>query len=78
MKKHRWYADIGVLSLNNPEIAQGILALRTPSFLCFDFMYGIRERAVHSVTCTCLSWAFVKYCVCPSFPFGIEGGWGGM
>ena len=29
------------------------------------------ERAVHSVNCTCLSWAFVKFCVCPSFPFGI-------
>ena len=23
---------------------------------------------------TCLSWALVKFCVCPSFPFGIEGG----
>ena len=26
---------------------------------------------------TCLSWAFVKFCACPShasFPFGIEGG----
>ena len=32
------------------------------------------ERAVHSVNCTCLSWALVKFCVCPSFPFGIEGG----
>ena len=21
----------------------------------------------------CLLWAFVKFCVCPSFPFGIEG-----
>ena len=21
----------------------------------------------------CLSWAFVKFCVCSSFPFGIEG-----
>ena len=31
------------------------------------------ERAVHSVYCACLSWAFVKFCVCPSFPFGIEG-----
>ena len=31
-------------------------------------------RAVHSVNCTCLSWALVKFCVCPSFPFGIEGG----
>ena len=30
------------------------------------------ERAVHSGNC--LSWAFVKFCVCPSFPFGIEGG----
>ena len=34
----------------------------------------IWERAVHSVNCTCLSWALVKFCVCPSFPFGIEGG----
>ena len=34
------------------------------------------ERAVHSVNCACLSWALVKFCVCPSFPFGIgiEGG----
>ena len=32
------------------------------------------ERAVHSVNCMCLSWALVKFCVCPSFPFGIEGG----
>ena len=31
------------------------------------------ERAVHSVYCACLLWAFVKFCVCPSFPFGIEG-----
>ena len=22
----------------------------------------------------CLSWELVKFCVCPSFPFGIEGG----
>ena len=22
---------------------------------------------------TCFSWALVKFCVCPSFPFGIEG-----
>ena len=29
---------------------------------------------MHSVNCTCLSWALVKFCVCPSFPFGIEGG----
>ena len=32
------------------------------------------ERAVHSVNCTCLSWELVKFCLCPSFPFGIEGG----
>ena len=32
------------------------------------------ERAVNSVNCACLSWALVKFCVCPSFPFGIEGG----
>ena len=32
------------------------------------------ERAVHSVNCACLSWALVRFCVCPSFPFGIEGG----
>ena len=31
------------------------------------------EIAVHSVFCACLSWAFVKFCVCPSIPFGIEG-----
>ena len=32
------------------------------------------ERAVHSVKCSCLSWALVKICVCHSFPFGIEVG----
>ena len=32
------------------------------------------ERAVHSVNYMCLSWALVECCVCPSFPFGIEGG----
>ena len=32
------------------------------------------KRAVHSVNCACLSRALVKFCVCPSFPFGIEGG----
>ena len=26
-----------------------------------------------SVYCACLWWAFVKFCVCPSFPSGIEG-----
>ena len=31
------------------------------------------KRAVHSVYCACLSWAFVKFCVCPSFPFCTEG-----
>ena len=31
------------------------------------------ERAVHSIYCACLSWAFVKFCVCPSFLFDIEG-----
>ena len=31
------------------------------------------ERAVHSVFCACLSWAFVKFCVCLCFHFGIEG-----
>ena len=29
------------------------------------------ERAVYSINFTCLS---VKFCVCPFFPFGIEGG----
>ena len=32
------------------------------------------ERAVHSVNCRCLLWALVKFCMCPSFPFSIEGG----
>ena len=32
------------------------------------------KRAVHSVNCTCLLWALVEFCVCLSFPFGIEGG----
>ena len=31
------------------------------------------ERSVYSVYYMCLSWAFVKICVRPSFPFGIEG-----
>ena len=31
------------------------------------------ERAVYSVKCACLLWAFVKFCVRPSFPFDIEG-----
>ena len=31
------------------------------------------ERVVHSIYYACVSWAFVKFCVCPSFPFGIEG-----
>ena len=33
----------------------------------------LEKKPVHSVNCTCLSWAFVKFCVCRSFPFGIEG-----
>ena len=33
----------------------------------------VRERAVHSVKCTCLTGALVKFCMCPSFHFGIEG-----
>ena len=32
------------------------------------------ERVVLSINCTCLSWALVKFCMCLSFPFGIEGG----
>ena len=36
-------------------------------------MTTVWERAVHSVYCACLSCAFVKFCVCPSFPFGFEG-----
>ena len=32
------------------------------------------ERAVHSVNLACLSLALVRFCVCRSFPFGIEGG----
>ena len=32
------------------------------------------EIAVHSANCACLLWALVKFCVCPSFPFGIQGG----
>ena len=30
------------------------------------------ERAVHSVNCASPWWALVKFCVCPSLPFGIE------
>ena len=25
-------------------------------------------------SCACLSWALVKFCVCPSLPIGTEGG----
>ena len=35
---------------------------------------SVSERAVYLVKCTCLSWAVVKFCECPSFSFGIEGG----
>ena len=31
------------------------------------------ERAVHSVYCVYLSWAFITFRVCPFFPFRIEG-----
>ena len=31
------------------------------------------RKSVCSVYSGCLSWAFVKFCVCPSFPSGIEG-----
>ena len=41
--------------------------------LLFLIRVAIWERVVHSVYCACLSWAFIKFCVCPSFPFGIEG-----
>ena len=34
----------------------------------FEPLQKLRARV-----CACLSWAFVKFCVCPSFPFGIEG-----
>ena len=30
-------------------------------------------KSCSSGYCACLSWAFVIFCVCPSFPFGIEG-----
>ena len=31
-------------------------------------------KAIHSVKCASLSWAFVKFCVCHFFPLGNEGG----
>ena len=34
------------------------------------------ERAVHSVNCTFLSWALVKFCVCSSFPLVLRVGCG--
>ena len=38
---------------------------------------SVWERAVHSVICTCFVGVGQILCVCPSFPFGIEGGmWG--
>ena len=30
-------------------------------------------KSLHSVYYACLSWAFVKFCMCPSFRFGIKG-----
>ena len=48
--------------------------------MLLPFSIGVAERtpvwgrAVHSVNCACLSWVLVKFCVCPFFPFGIEGG----
>ena len=34
-------------------------------------------KTVRSANCMCLLWALVKFCVCPSFPFGVESGmWG--
>ena len=41
--------------------------------LLFLIRVAIWERVVNSVYCACLSWAFIKFCVCLSFPFGIEG-----
>ena len=35
-------------------------------------MTACLKKAAHSVYCTCLSWAFVKF-TGPSFAFGIEG-----
>ena len=32
------------------------------------------KRGVHLVNYTCFSWALVKFCVCPSFLFGIQDG----
>ena len=31
-------------------------------------------KSCFSVNCACLSWAFIKFYVFPSFRFGIEGG----
>ena len=37
-------------------------------------MTPVWERALNSVNRTCLSRALVKFCVCLSSPFSIEGG----
>ena len=43
---------------------------------CFFIMVAeqphVWERAVCLVYWACLSWAFIKFCGCPPFPFGIE------
>ena len=48
--------------------------------MLLPFSFSVVERppvwegVVRSVYCACLSRSLVKFCVCPSFPFGNEGG----
>ena len=37
----------------------------------WDLIESISEGFPTYSCCSCLSWAFVKFCVCPSFYFGI-------
>ena len=61
---------------------KSVLRLIDRPDMTLDVYYGCKttqqqqqfgKRAVLSVYCAFLSWAFVKFCMCPSFPFGIEG-----
>ena len=38
-----------------------------------NFIESVSEEFSSYSYCACLSWPFVKFCVCPPFSFGIEG-----
>ena len=39
-----------------------------------DFIQVYVFSTNHHLNCTCLWWALVKFCMCPSLPFGTQGG----